>query len=98
MQKAYLHDPIHIVSRQILKAIYGNIFSIGDRLEGEYELSKKFNVGRPTMRQAIREIEMEGLVERFKGKGIPNPSVLFMDTYSGACSGAHNHTGEKRRT
>ena len=34
------------IKKQILKAIYNNVFNIGERLEGENALSKQFGVGR----------------------------------------------------
>ncbi|MFH2074517.1 MAG: FCD domain-containing protein, partial [Pseudomonadota bacterium] len=52
-----------------------------DRLPSERILAKRFNVGRPTVREAIRKLELIGLVEVFsghKGTTIKNPE---MDTY-----------------
>lgn len=57
------------IKKQLLDAINNNIYKVGEQLESEKELADKFSVGRPTIRQAISELETEGLLERFKGKG-----------------------------
>ena len=52
-----------------------------DKLPSERELAERFNVGRPTVREAIRTLELTGLVEvnpGQKGTTIKNPEL---DTY-----------------
>ena len=52
-----------------------------DKLPSERDLAERFNVGRPTVREAIRTLELMGLVEVFpghKGTTIKNPEL---DTY-----------------
>ncbi len=41
----------------------------GDQILSEPELCEKFGVSRTVVRQALREIELEGLIVRRKGKG-----------------------------
>lgn len=41
----------------------------GDRIESEMEIQKKFNVSRITARQAILDLEKEGMVKRGRGRG-----------------------------
>lgn len=41
----------------------------GDILPTELNLQKEHNLSRTTVRQAIRELELEGLVTRFRGRG-----------------------------
>jgi GntR family transcriptional regulator len=41
----------------------------GDQLPGEPELCRLFDVSRTVIRQALREMEFEGLIVREKGKG-----------------------------
>lgn len=52
-----------------------------DKLPSERDLAERFDVGRPTVREAIRTLELIGLVEVFsghKGTTIKNPEL---DTY-----------------
>jgi GntR family transcriptional regulator len=41
----------------------------GERLPGEHQLCESFAVSRTVVRQALGELENEGLVERHKGRG-----------------------------
>ncbi|MDT7729289.1 MAG: GntR family transcriptional regulator, N-acetylglucosamine utilization regulator [Actinomycetota bacterium] len=41
----------------------------GDRLPGDHELCNSYNVSRTVVRQALAELESEGVLERIKGKG-----------------------------
>ena len=49
-----------IVSNEILP---------GDVLPSEFELMNQFEISRGTVRQAIQQLEMEGLIDRYPGKG-----------------------------
>jgi GntR family transcriptional regulator len=41
----------------------------GDRLPGDHELSARYDVSRTVVRQALSELETEGVIERIKGRG-----------------------------
>ncbi len=43
--------------------------ALGDRVDSEFEIVDKFHVSRITARQALLELEREGLVQRGRGKG-----------------------------
>jgi GntR family transcriptional repressor for pyruvate dehydrogenase complex len=83
----------HKVEKQIRKAIEKKVFSPGDRLPGEIELSKKFGVSRTAIREALRMLSGSGLVEIRKGSGvyvteigmknIVAPFFQFLDTKYG---------------
>ena len=62
----YLRDKI--TSRAILP---------GDLVPSEFELMNQFDISRGTVRQAIQQLELEGLVERFPGRGtfVPTPKI-----------------------
>jgi GntR family transcriptional repressor for pyruvate dehydrogenase complex len=44
-------------------------YAVGDRLPAERELSAQYNVSRPTVREAVIALEVQGLVEVRVGSG-----------------------------
>lgn len=58
------------VADQIAKQIVSGEYKIGDRLASERELSQAFNVSRPTIREAMIALEVDGLVETRVGSGV----------------------------
>jgi len=63
-QKVYLQ-----ILNQIKNSIRHGDLKIGDRLPSEREMSKQLNVARPTIREAIRSLEIMGLVKCLHGDG-----------------------------
>ncbi|MDX1414092.1 MAG: GntR family transcriptional regulator [Candidatus Promineifilaceae bacterium] len=62
--------PFYIQVIDILKeAIDNGDLSPGDQLPGEPELCRIFDVSRTVIRQALKELEFQGLIEREKGRG-----------------------------
>jgi len=57
--------------------IEGGSWKQGDRLPGELELCETYGISRTVVRQALRELELEGLIYRKKGKGsfVAEPKV-----------------------
>jgi GntR family transcriptional regulator len=71
-------QPLPIVVRnRILELIHTRVFTQGDRLPSEPRLAKKLNVGRTSLREALRLLEEEGYVRRRPGVGtfitVPRP-------------------------
>jgi len=54
---------------QIEEKIISGIYTPGERLQTEFEMSKTYNVSIITVRKAISELIEKGLVERKQGKG-----------------------------
>jgi GntR family transcriptional regulator len=62
--------PYYIQLISVLKGkIYNGEWKPGDQILSEPELCDVFGVSRTVVRQALREIELEGLIVRRKGKG-----------------------------
>lgn len=55
--------------RFIADQITAGTLTAGDRLPAERDLGKRFAVGRTTVRRALAELERDGLVESFVGRG-----------------------------
>lgn len=59
----------HQVAGILRQRIEDGIYPIGGRLLAEDELAAEFDVSRATIRQAVGELVMEGLVVRRQGRG-----------------------------
>lgn len=57
------------LARQLVSEIASGQYAVGDRLPAERELAAEFNVSRPTVREAIIALEVQGLVEVRVGSG-----------------------------
>ncbi|BFM19916.1 FadR/GntR family transcriptional regulator [Gilvimarinus japonicus] len=58
------------VAQKILQALNSGEFPAGARLPPERELSERYGVSRPTIREAIIALEVMGLVEVRTGSGV----------------------------
>ena len=57
------------LARTLIADLAGGKYSIGDRLPAERELALEHDVSRPTVREAIIALEVQGLVEVRVGSG-----------------------------
>ncbi|MCX5908475.1 MAG: GntR family transcriptional regulator [Deltaproteobacteria bacterium] len=57
------------IIKQFEELIHGYKLKPGDRLPSERELTDLFKVGRPTIREALRSLELIGLIEVKQGRG-----------------------------
>ena len=57
------------LARQLTAALVGGTYPVGSRLPAERELAVQYNVSRPTVREAIIALEVQGLVEVRIGSG-----------------------------
>lgn len=64
------------VSRQIEDLILRGILRPGERLPSERELSERFGVSRPSLREAISELQEKGLLNSKAGAGVYVSEVL----------------------
>lgn len=75
-------EPVHAeklssaVVRQIEQLILRGILRPGDRLPSERELSERMNVSRPSLRDAVADLQERGLLDSRPGSGIFVAEVL----------------------
>ncbi len=73
VRKVRAHE---LVIRQIEERIVAGELQPGDRLPGERQLSELLNVGRSSVREALRVLEALGIVVARTGKGEASGSVI----------------------
>ncbi len=89
------------ISKEIKLAIFKGILKPGDRLPSETELASRFNVGRQTIREALRLLELSGFISMQKG-GAGGPLVVdtilntisnsFLDAFQMGSISIDDHT------
>ena len=57
------------VAQQIKEQIEKGIWKEGERIQSELELAKTFQVSRGSIREAIKSLQMAGLLEAHSGQG-----------------------------
>ncbi|OYY91646.1 MAG: GntR family transcriptional regulator [Sphingomonas sp. 28-66-16] len=57
------------LARKLMAELSSGRFKAGDRLPAERELAAEYNVSRPTVREAVIALEVQGLVEVRVGSG-----------------------------
>ena len=57
------------LARKLIAELASGRYAVGDRLPAERELSVQYNVSRPTVREAVIALEVQGLVEVRVGSG-----------------------------
>jgi GntR family transcriptional repressor for pyruvate dehydrogenase complex len=74
VRKARLYEQ---VAKQIHRLIVDGVLKPGDRLPPERELAEKFGIGRSSIRDAIRILEVMGILEPRQGLGtvVRDPSA-----------------------
>jgi GntR family transcriptional regulator, transcriptional repressor for pyruvate dehydrogenase complex len=55
------------VSDKVKNLIFKGVLKVGDRLPSEAALARQFNVGRQSLREALRLLELSGFIEIQKG-------------------------------
>ena len=62
--------PLYYQLKQVLAdSITSGQLQPGDLFPTEEQLQEEFNLSRTTVRQALKELEIEGLVSRYRGRG-----------------------------
>jgi GntR family transcriptional repressor for pyruvate dehydrogenase complex len=58
-----------VIYDQIIAQICNGVFPIGTRLPSEQQFARMFEVSRPTVRQAIKRLQADGMIESRQGSG-----------------------------
>jgi DNA-binding FadR family transcriptional regulator len=58
------------IAEQLRSAVLAGEFTVGDRLPAERDLSRQLGVSRPSLREALIALEVEGMIEVRTGSGI----------------------------
>lgn len=62
--------PLHkIIYDEIVDKIENQFYKVGDILPSESEMEKLFKASRTPVRQALKQLEMDGFIYRYQGKG-----------------------------
>ena len=77
------------VVEKIKEYLFSGEVSVGDKLPVEKELCEQLEVGRGTVREALRMLEATGYVESRPGKGTL-PQGLLKWNWATLCSGSQN--------
>lgn len=82
-----MQEPMYIkIHNQIKRDIENKKYKVGERIPAERQLALKFNVSRMTLRQAIKTLEDEGILERRLGSGTYVSSQKVQERMSGIMS------------
>ena len=72
------HIPYYIQLMELLKELFRQQkWAPGEQIPGEQSLCETYGISRTVVRQALRELELEGVITRRKGKGtfISEPKI-----------------------
>ena len=82
-----MEEPMYIkIHNQIKRDVENHVYKEGDRIPAERQLAVKFGVSRMTLRQAIKTLEEEGILERRLGSGTYVASQKVQEKMSGIMS------------
>ena len=88
--------PFYIQLIEALKAgIREGVWQPGDRLPGEHELCDTYGISRTVVRQALHELELEGLIIRRKGRGSFVAEPKISESLAQKLTGFHQDMTER---
>jgi DNA-binding FadR family transcriptional regulator len=84
------------IAEQVRQLMVSGEFALGSRLPAERDLAVQLGVSRPSVREALIALEVEGMIEVRTGSGIyvqrtepPNKSSAPMQADANTPAGAH---------
>jgi GntR family transcriptional regulator len=82
-----MEEPMYIkIHNQIKREIENHVYQVGSRIPAERQLALKFGVSRMTLRQAIKTLEDEGILEQRLGSGTYVANQKVQEKMSGIMS------------
>jgi GntR family transcriptional regulator len=68
------------LKHSLLREIHDNGLGPGNRLPSEAQIESRYGVSRTTIRQALNELAVEGVIERTQGKGtfVASPNITHL--------------------
>ena len=70
MGRSENHSKVYLEAlEKIKKIVFDQNLQAGDRLPSERELAEQLNIGRSSVREALRAMEILGLIETKRGEG-----------------------------
>ena len=69
MENNNIKSRVDFVAKQLIEIIINNELQAGDRLPNEFELAKLLNVGRGTIREAMKKLESQNILVIKQGAG-----------------------------
>lgn len=70
------------LKESLLQEIQAGTWVTGDKLPTEDEISRQYNISRTTIRQALRDLELNGIVYRQAGKGTFLTNTKYVESPS----------------
>ncbi|GAB3276836.1 FCD domain-containing protein [Sinomonas notoginsengisoli] len=83
MSESATHRAHDVVLRHIEDSLRSGTLKLGDRLPGERALAEQFGISRASVRDAIRSLEVMGIVRSATGSG-PNSGTIVVSDPSSA--------------
>ena len=84
---ALMEEPMYIkIHNQIKREIENHNYKVGSKIPAERQLAQKFGVSRMTLRQAIKTLEDEGILEQRVGSGTYVANQKVQEKMSGIMS------------
>ena len=64
-----MRQPWELVADALRRAIMDKTYKPGDQLPSESQLAAQHHASRPTIRRALQDLRLKGLIETQQGKG-----------------------------
>jgi GntR family transcriptional regulator len=92
------HTPFYLQLHDLLReSIAAGVWQPGDQLPGEHALCAAYGLSRSVVRQALGELEREGLIVRRRGKGAFVVEPKIVESLAQKLTGFHQDMREQGR-